>query len=67
MLGFVFDNKPTVEAQINNLVRKANKRFFIILKHKKAGIPKERLKDIYSSVIRSVLEFSSVAINKISK
>ena len=60
VLGFVFSNKPTVEKQVEKLIRKANKRYFTLIKYKKAGIPKQRLRDIYSSVMRSVLEFSSV-------
>ena len=46
MLGFIFDRKPTVEAQVRNLIRRTNKRFFVILRHERAGVPTERLKDI---------------------
>ena len=63
VLGFTFSNKPTVEAQINTLIRKANKRFFVLLRHKRAGIPKPKLKDLYTSVQRSVLEYSSVVFH----
>ena len=61
MLGFLFAEKPTVHAQIQNIIKKANKRFFVLLKYKRAGISKERLKDVFTSIIRSVLEYSSPA------
>ena len=59
MLGFYFSPQPTVKLQIEKLVKKANKRFFLLLKYKRAGVRKERLRDIYTSIIRSCLEYSS--------
>ena len=60
MLGFVFSNKPTVNAQVENLIRKANKRYFALIKYKRAGINKTKLKEIFISIMRSVVEFSAV-------
>ena len=51
MLGFIFSNKPTVQAQLDYLIRKANKIYFVLLHYKRAGVNKERLKDIYLSLI----------------
>ena len=59
MLGFKFSSEPTVSLQLERIARKANKRFFLLLRHKKAGLPMDRLKDLYTSVIRSCLEYSS--------
>ena len=61
MLGFIFSKDPTVASQIQNIVRKANKRYFILLKYKKYGINKDRLRDVYTSILRSVLEYSAPA------
>ena len=58
--GFIFSRKPTVEAQVLNLVRKAKKIFFVHLCYQKAGIPQEFFLGIYQSVVRSVLDYSSV-------
>ena len=62
MLGFNFSNKPNVEAQVESLIKKANKRYFVILRHKKAGIPTNKLTEIYCSTLRSVLELSLIHI-----
>ena len=59
MLGFKFSKDPNVSHQLDYLFKKANKRFFILLRHKKAGLPNNRLRDVYSSIIRSCLEYSS--------
>ena len=40
-------------------MRKANKRFFLLLHYKHAGVPQSRLRDIYVAMTRSILEFSS--------
>ena len=59
MLGFKFSREPTVSLQLDYLIKKANKRFFLLLRHKRAGLPSNRLRDVYSSVICSCLEYSS--------
>ena len=60
MLGFVFSPKPNPDAQLQHLIRKANKTFFVIVKHKRNGLPNDKLREIYTSVLRSVLEYSNV-------
>ena len=61
MLGFVFSEKPSIQAQLEYLTRKANKRYFVLLHYKRAGIKRERLRDIYCSILRSIVEYSSNA------
>ena len=61
MLGFVFSEKPSIQAQLEYLTRKANKRYFVLLHYKRAGVKKERLRDIYCSILRSIVEYSSNA------
>ena len=58
MLGFTFSQEPTICRQLDNPIKKTNKRFFLLLRYKRAGIPSNRLRDIYSSVLRSCLEYS---------
>ena len=59
MLGFFFSNKPTVQIQIDKLIRKASKRIFVLLNYKKNGVGVDKLKVIYMATIRSVVEHSS--------
>ena len=54
MLGFVFEEKPNVNAQIEHLIKKASKRLFILTNNQRNGVDKEKLKVIYTSTIRSV-------------
>ena len=61
----MFSSKPTVEAQVKNLIRKSNKRFFALLKYKRKGIPNDKIRDVYCSVLRSVMEFSSVVYHSL--
>ena len=49
-----------VPVRVKNLIHKANKRFFALLKYKRAGIRNHKLCDIFVLVMRSVLEYSSV-------
>ena len=60
MLGFNFGNTPSVQPQLDYLIRKASKRYFLLLHYKRSGIPTDKLKDIYCAITRSVIEYSSV-------
>ena len=60
LLGFVFGEKPTVHAQVNNIIEKAASRSFVIRHLAGVGVDKGRIKNIYCSIIRSLLEYSSV-------
>ena len=59
MLGFTFNVRPTVQSQINALVRKANKRSFLLQNYKSNGVSKDKLKTVFTASIRSVLEYTS--------
>ena len=59
MLGFTFSNTPTIQAQLNYLTRKANKRMFLLLNYKRSGVPKDKLRDIYCAMSRSIIEYTS--------
>ena len=59
MLGFIFSKSPSVQPQIDHLIRKANKRYFLLLHYKRAGILNDRLKEVYCAMTRSLLEYSA--------
>ena len=59
MLGFIFGNTPSIQPQLDYLIRKASKRYFMLLHYKRAGLPSEKLKEIYCAITRSTLEYSS--------
>ena len=40
MLGFTFATKPSVQAQIDTLIRKASKRKYMLAKYKNYGVDK---------------------------
>ena len=60
LLGFEFGRKPTVHAQIDNLVSRAASRTFVIRRLAGVKVNKTRLKNIYCSIVRSVMEYSCV-------
>ena len=60
LLGFQFSNKPTCHAQIDNLINRAASRTFVIRRLAGVNVNKDRLKNIYCSIVRSILEYSSV-------
>ena len=59
MLGYTFSETPTVQAQLDYLMRKANKRLFLLLNFKRSGVPKDKLKDLYGTMNRYILEYTS--------
>ena len=44
MLGFNFTRKPMCPKQIEELIRKANKRAYLLLNYKKNGVKQDKLK-----------------------
>ena len=60
LLGFQFSNKPNCHAEIDNLINKAAGRTFVICRLDGVKVNKERLKNVYCSIVRSVLEYSGV-------
>ena len=59
LLGFVFGEKPDVSLQIDNLIHRATKRMFV-LRYYSRFMGGNDLKKLYSALVRSVLEYSSV-------
>ena len=59
LLGFVFSERPDCLEQITNLIRKAMKRSYVICYFAAFSKGKDLIK-LYLSLVRSVLEFSSV-------
>ena len=47
ILGFKISPEPNVKLQIDSIIKKANKPYFLLLRHKRAGHPTTRLRDIY--------------------
>ena len=62
LLGFVFSDRPNVNAQIRNLITCATKRVFV-LRHYSTFMPGKDLIMLYCSLVRSILEYSSVTYN----
>ena len=59
LLGFLFLENPDVSAQIANLITRATKRLFV-LRHYSTFMPGKDLKKLYCTLVRSVIEYSSV-------
>ena len=68
-LGITFDPHFTFMNQVNNLKKKCSNRLNIIkiLSNKNWSLSKETLTTIYQSLIRSVIDYSSPIIGRISK
>ena len=48
-----------MQAQLDHLMRKANKRMFLLINFKRSGVPKDKLRDLYGAMTRSILEYTS--------
>ena len=59
LLGFVFGEKPDVTLQVENLIARASRRMFV-LRYYSRFMPGKDLIKLYSAMVRSVLEYSSV-------
>ena len=60
VLGFVFDNHPTVSAHIENVSIKFSRSMWAIIHLKRAMIENGILVEIYKLSLRPILEFCSV-------
>ena len=58
ILGFNFSKYPN--AQIDYVISRAASRFFVIRKLACLEVDKAKLRNIYCSIVRSVLEYCSV-------
>ena len=61
MLGFTFGRKPTAELHILSLKKKFYGKTWILRHLIKAGLPNDTLTKVYSSFLRPVLEYASIA------
>ena len=57
ILGFYFENKPTIEYHLKMLQTKFRKRLWLLRNLKKAKASKEDLVDSYCCYLRSVLDY----------
>jgi hypothetical protein len=60
ILGFHFGPRPTVEYQVEDIIRKVRRRYWVIRHLKKHGLNEEELVRVYCSIVRSVIEYTSV-------
>ena len=60
LLGFMFNARPDVKSQINYIINRASSRFFVIRHLASFNADKTRLRNVYCSIVRSVMEYSSV-------
>ena len=56
----MFSNKPNVHAQVDHIVNRATSRTFVLRHLSSFNADKNKLRNVYSSIIRSVIEYSSV-------
>ena len=60
LLGFILNSKPNVNSQVDYVISKAASQSFVLRNLASQSTNKKKLKNVYCSVIRSLLEYSSV-------
>ena len=60
ILGFTFSTRPTVNAHIEETIKKCRRRYWILRHLKNYGFDESELVMVYKSQVRSVLEYCSV-------
>ena len=60
ILGFIFNEKPTVKAHIDYSIKKTNRVMWALSHLRKAGLPDVVLTNVYCSMLRSIIEFCNV-------
>ena len=60
ILGFYFDSNPNVNYHVKKLIEKFYAKLWTLRHLKRAGLCKERMLDLYYSMIRSAVEYASV-------
>ena len=58
LLGVIFSQDLTWNKQVDNIVKKASKRLYMLYQLKRAGITQKDLVSVYVSVMRPVLEYA---------
>lgn len=61
ILGFHFDKNPDPRAHVSHVTKKASERIAILRMMRKEGLSNEDLVTLYTSSIRSVIEYASAA------
>ena len=57
---FTFSNWLTIHAQIDYVIGRAASRFFVVYRLADMGVNKTKIKSMYCSIVRSIIEYSSV-------
>ena len=59
-LGMVFGSRPTMDLQVECVVKKMRQRFWTLRNLKKNGFSDEELVKVYTTIIRPVMDYGSV-------
>jgi hypothetical protein len=65
ILGFTFENKPSVAAHIEEGIKKTRRRYWVLRHLKSYGFSDEELVLVYQSIVRSVVEYCSVVYHSL--
>ena len=60
VLGIYLQDNLKWDTQVNNMLKKANKRLFMLRSLKRFGFDSEELSVVYSGYVRPILEYASV-------
>ena len=63
ILGFHFDKKGDMKAQVRSIKKKFAKRVWILRHLKRANLPEDKLLAVYCSFIRASIDYASVVYN----
>ena len=58
MLGFIFGSTPSVRPHVNYMVKKANKKLWILRHLRRAGLEEEDLLRAYNTLVRPTVEYA---------
>ena len=65
ILGFYFETKPTVKTHIEMTIKKARRRYWVLRHLKLFGFDQKELVQVYSSLVRSVVEYCHVVYHSL--
>ena len=60
IVGFYFSSRPDVSLHVQETVKKVRRKYWIIRHLKRLGLTQQELVKVYTSILRSTVEFSSV-------
>ena len=64
VLGFAFNSRPTVTAHMEMILKKFNARMWVLRHLKQSAVPTKDIVAVYSSTVRSSIEYASHVIGK---